>query len=107
MPAEGLIDVHRYLTIQIAGKRIVIDATFPGPAWDGRSSLQLSCGSGADFPAGADPDIEKRRLEAQYCDTAIREPFIAMLSRSRSIIVIGSAAGSGHPAPTGGANGRR
>ena len=33
-------------------------------------------------PAGADPDAEKRRLEAAHCDPAAREPFIAALARA-------------------------
>ena len=80
VPEHGLIDVHRYLTITLKGQRIEIDATFPGPAWDGRSSLPLACGSGRDYPTNEDPDAEKRALEAQYCDPAVREPFIAALT---------------------------
>lgn len=80
VPDEGLVDVHRYLTITLDGKRIEIDATFPGPAWDGRSSLPLACGAGTDVPAGDDPDTEKQALEQQHCDPAIREPFIAALA---------------------------
>jgi hypothetical protein len=80
VPDDGLVDVHRYLTITLNGKRIEIDATFPGPAWDGRSSLPLACGAGTDVPAGDDPDAEKRALEQQHCDPAIRESFIAALA---------------------------
>ena len=80
VPASGLIDVHRYLTITLKGQRIEIDATFAGPAWDCRSSLPLACGPGRDYPAGEDPDAEKRALEARHCDPAIREPFIAALA---------------------------
>ena len=80
VPASGLIDVHRYLTITLKGQRIEIDATFAGPAWDGRSSLPLACGPGRDYPAGEDPDAEKRALEARHCDPAIREPFIGALA---------------------------
>jgi hypothetical protein len=82
VPDGGLVDVHRYLTAVVAGRRIAIDATFPGGPWDGRSPMQLACGDGADHPAGADPDAEKRRLEAEHCDPAAREPFIAALARS-------------------------
>jgi phosphoglycolate phosphatase-like HAD superfamily hydrolase len=82
VPCAGVVDVHRYLTATVKGQRIAIDATFPGAAWDGRSSMPLSCGSGQDHPAGSDPDEEKRRLEAEYCDPDIREPFIAALARS-------------------------
>ncbi len=82
VPEAGLVDVHRYLTIKLGGERIVIDATFPGAPWDGHSSLPLACGPGNDHPAGDDPEEEKRKLEAQYCDPAVREPFIAALASS-------------------------
>ncbi len=77
---DGLVDVHRYLTAVVAGSRIEIDATFPGEPWDGRSPLPLACGPGDDYSAGDDPDAEKRALEAEHCDPAVREPFIAALS---------------------------
>ena len=77
---SGLVDVHRYLTIRVDGQRIAIDATFPGPLWDGRSSLPLACGPGDDHPAGEDPDADKRLLEREHCDPAIREPFITALT---------------------------
>jgi hypothetical protein len=79
MPPEGLVDVHRYLTISVDGRRITIDATFPGEPWDGHSPMPLACGPGDDFRAGRWPDDEKRALEARYCDPALREPFIAAL----------------------------
>lgn len=81
VPDAGVVDVHRYLRATIGGRRIVIDATFPGPAWDGRSSMTLACGPGRDYPAGEEPDLEKRALEAEHCDPAVREPFIASLSK--------------------------
>lgn len=81
VPEAGLIDVHRYLTAVIENQRIIIDATFPGEPWDGRSSLPLACGPGRDFLAGRDPDAEKRELEAEHCDPVIREPFIAALAQ--------------------------
>jgi hypothetical protein len=80
VPEDGLVDVHRYLTIALEGQRITLDATFPGPPWDGCSSLPLACGPGRDYPAGKDPDAEKRALEEQHCAPAIREPFIAALA---------------------------
>jgi hypothetical protein len=84
VPEGGLVDVHRYITIALDGRRIEIDATFPGPAWDGRSPLPLACGPGLDYPAGEKLDAEKRALEEQHCDHAVREPFIAALaSRER------------------------
>jgi hypothetical protein len=79
VPEAGLVDVHRYLTAVVDGRRIPIDATFPGEPWDGRSPMPLACGDGEDRPAGADPDADKRRLEAEHCDPAAREPFIAAL----------------------------
>ena len=80
VPPDGLTDVHRYLRLLIDGRRIVLDATFPGPAWDGRSSLPLACGPGADHVAGTDPDGEKRALERAHCDIEARERFIAALA---------------------------
>ena len=80
VPEDGLVDVHRYLTITLGSQHITVDATFPGAPWDGRSSLPLACGPGADYPADGDPDAEKRALEARNCDAAIREPFIATLA---------------------------
>jgi len=66
-----LADVHRYLTILLDGQRVAIDATFPGPAWNGCSVLPLACGAGDDYPTGEDPDADRRALEAEHCDTAI------------------------------------
>jgi hypothetical protein len=81
VPKEGFVDVHRYLRVQIAGRQITLDVTFPrGERWDGRSSLPLACGPGDDIAAGGDPDADKRMLEDRYCDSAIREPFITALS---------------------------
>ena len=82
VPEEGLVAVHRYLTAIVDGRRIFIDATFPGAPWDGHSSLPLACGPGEDHPAGTDPDAEKRALEDEHCDPAVREPFIAALVAS-------------------------
>ena len=81
VPQDGLVDVHRYVRIQIGGRQITLDVTFPGgEPWDGKSSLPLACGPGADVAAGDDPDSDKRALEARYCDPALRETFIAALS---------------------------
>lgn len=80
VPDAGFIDVHRYLTIALAGRRIELDATFPGARWDGRWSLPLVCGPGDDYPAAEKPDAEKRALQARSCDPAIRERFIAALT---------------------------
>jgi len=80
VPEDGLVDVHRYLTILVEGRRITVDATFPGGRWDGHSGLPLACGPGRDYPAGESPDADKRRLEDEFCDPVIREPFIAALA---------------------------
>ena len=80
VPEDGLVDVHRYITVHWKGRRIELDATFPGPAWDGRSPLPLACGPGQDYPAGDEPDAEKRALEEQHCEAAVRERFIAALA---------------------------
>jgi hypothetical protein len=82
LPEDGLVDVHRYLTILVEGRRITVDATFPGAPWDGHSGLTLACGPGPDYPAGESPDADKRRLEDEFCDPVIREPFIAALAET-------------------------
>jgi organic hydroperoxide reductase OsmC/OhrA len=69
VPEQGLIDVHRYLTIAVEDRRITIDATFPGPLWDGRSPLPLACGPGKDHSAGKNPDAESKRRRS---NTAIQ-----------------------------------
>ena len=84
VPPEGLVDVHRYLTAVIDGRRLVIDATFPGPAWDGASDMPLSCGPGQDYPSVGDPDEEKHRLEVEHCDLELRERFISSLASKPS-----------------------
>lgn len=82
VPEDGLVDIHRYLTVVLNGQRVQIDATFPGgAAWDGHSPLPLACGPGKDHPAGDDPDLEKRTLEEHHCDPTVREPFIAALAQ--------------------------
>lgn len=65
--------MHRYLTVSLDGRRVALDATFPGERWDGRSPLPLACSAGEDYEAGADPDSDKRALED-------REPFIAAIA---------------------------
>jgi len=80
VPADGLTDVHRYLTIALAGRRIALDATLHGPPWDGRSPLEPACGPGQDFPAGADPDAELRALERRHCEPASRGAFLAAVA---------------------------
>ncbi len=77
VPDEGFVDVHRYLTVALDGRRISIDATVPGPPWEGHSPMEPVCGPGRDFPAGADPDADMRELEREHCDAAARAAFIA------------------------------
>jgi hypothetical protein len=85
VPEHGLYDVHRYMTIELGGHRVTIDATFPGPPWDGRSSMPLACGPGEDEPCEGDPDERKRALERRHCDPAVREPFIAALAAAQAL----------------------
>ena len=77
---EGVVDVHRYVTAVVGGRRIPLDVTFPGEPWDGASPMPLACGPGEDHVAGEDPDADKRALEAAHCDPAVREPYIASLA---------------------------
>jgi len=79
VPAEGLTDVHRYMTIAQEGTRIAIDATLAGPPWDGRSPLEAACGPGQDFLAGVNPDADMRALERRHCDEAARASFLVAL----------------------------
>ncbi len=82
VPDGGLSDVHRYLIATFAGRRITLDVTFPGAErWDGRSPMPLACGPGRDVVSGPDPDAHKRALEREHCDPAVREAFIAALTR--------------------------
>lgn len=85
IPPEGLVDVHRYLTVTVDGRRVAIDATFPGPPWDGRSAMPLACGRGDDITAGEDPDEDKAALEKRHCDPAVREPFIGALAAKGAV----------------------
>ncbi len=80
VPSGGLVDVHRYLTIALDGRRIELDASVPGAPWDGYSPLAPVCGPGRDFPVSADPDSELHALEAEQCDAQARAPFLAALT---------------------------
>jgi hypothetical protein len=84
VPDDGLVDVHRYLTIAVEGRRIELDASVPGSPWDGRAPIAPVCGPGRDFPAGADPDAEMRALVNEHCDAATRAPFLAALAAAGS-----------------------
>jgi hypothetical protein len=82
VPADGLVDVHRYLIVQVDGRTVTLDATFPGgPPWDGRTPMRLACGPGTDHPVVTDdPAGEKRALELAHCDLTVREAFVAALA---------------------------
>lgn len=61
VPKDGVVDIHRYIVIRVAGRDITVDATFPGDEpWDGVTPLAVACGPGEDVPAGDDADAEKR-----------------------------------------------
>jgi hypothetical protein len=80
VPPEGLTDVHTYATLHFRGRGVTVDVTFPGPEWDGRSDMPLSCGDGVDFDGGTDPWSVKATLVSEHCDPLVREPFIEALS---------------------------
>jgi len=80
VPAPGIVDVHRYLTLELAAGRVPLDVTTGGAPWDGRSPLDVAVGEGTDQPAGPDPDADLRALEEAVCDDAARAPFLAALA---------------------------
>ena len=82
VPADGLVDVHRYLAVTLDERRVSLDATAPGALWDGHAELEPACGPGSDFAAGADPDGAMRALERGHCDAAARAPFLAALAQA-------------------------
>ena len=80
VPVEGLIDVHNYATVTLAGQRLVLDVTFATSDWDGKSSMEVASGPGRDLPAGHDLIAEKQQLVSANCDPSTREPVISALS---------------------------
>jgi hypothetical protein len=84
VPPGGLIDVHTFATVNSAGRRIVIDITFPVAAWDGISSMNIASSAGDDYAAGDQPLQFKEQLVRDHCDPLLREPFIAALSDAAS-----------------------
>jgi hypothetical protein len=81
VPPEGLTDVHTYLIATLGERDVVLDVTFPGPEWDGSSDMPVAAAEGEDFPPGPEPAATKAALVDAHCDPAVREPFIAALSR--------------------------
>jgi hypothetical protein len=80
VPAEGLTDVHSYVTLLVNGRRVKVDATIPGPNWDGRSDMRLACADGLDVDGGDDPWATKSALVGEHCDGDIRERVISALA---------------------------
>lgn len=80
VPDEGLIDVHRYLSIVVEGQRVSLDVTVPGEPWDERSALGPVCGPGQDFLSRADPDAGMTALEEEHGDAQARAAFLAALA---------------------------
>lgn len=80
VPPEGLTDVHSYVTLLMKGRRVRVDATVPGPDWDGRSDMRLACGDGLDVDGGDDPWATKSALLQEHCDDDVRERVITALA---------------------------
>jgi hypothetical protein len=83
VPVVGIVDVHTYMTIDLAGRTLRIDATVPGAAWNGRDDMDLACGDGRDVEAGDDPAATKAMLVGSFCDVAERERVIAALANAK------------------------
>lgn len=81
VPPEGMTDVHSYVTLLIDGRRVRVDATVPGPDWDGRSDMPLACGDGLDVDGGDDPWATKSALVREHCDGDVRERVINALAK--------------------------
>lgn len=81
VPADGLVDVHTYATLDVEGRRTIVDVTFPSvEKWDGVSDMPLACAEGVDVAANDEPWAQKAELVAEHCDPDVREPFIASLA---------------------------
>jgi hypothetical protein len=80
VPVGGIVDVHTYMTIDIEGRSVRVDATVAGPVWDGRDHMELACGDGRDVDGGDDPAATKAMLVRRYSDVAERERVILALS---------------------------
>ncbi|HZA20802.1 MAG TPA: hypothetical protein VE889_08140 [Actinomycetota bacterium] len=82
VPADGVMDVHTYMTAIVDGRRVVIDVTVPGAPRDGHSDMGLACGNGTDIDGGTDPRRTKERLVRQYCDALARDRVIESIGRA-------------------------
>ncbi|HEY1833447.1 MAG TPA: hypothetical protein VGG08_03345 [Solirubrobacteraceae bacterium] len=82
VPAEGVVDLHRYLRVVVEERQIELDVSLGGAPWDGRGALAPVCGDGEDFEptSDEDPDAHLRQLEAERCDAAARAPLLAALA---------------------------
>jgi hypothetical protein len=79
LPPEGIVDVHRYLLVDLGAGHVALDATTAGDPWDARSPLPPVCGPGTDVIATDDPERERGELEAEHCDAQARAPFLAVV----------------------------
>jgi hypothetical protein len=79
VPADGVIDVHSYLTFVVDDRRVKVDATVPTDRWNGNEDLPLACADGIDVDGGDDPWKLKAELVDEHCEP-IREAVIRALS---------------------------
>lgn len=82
VPADGVMDVHTYMTAFVDDRRVVIDVTVPGAPWDGHSDMRLACGNGTDVDGGIEPRRTKERLVRRYCDALARDRVIESIGRA-------------------------
>ncbi len=80
VPANGVTDVHTYLTILVDDGRTIVDATTTGTPWDGRSDMTLACGEGVDVEGRPDAKATKDRLIRENCDAGTRDRVIEQLA---------------------------
>lgn len=81
IPDEGFLDVHTYVRGIVNQRRTVIDVTFPGEPWDGRSDMQIPWGNGRDFEVDTgEPFASKDGLVEEHGDPQMRERLVEALS---------------------------
>jgi hypothetical protein len=95
VPVGGIVDVHTYMTIDIEGRSVRVDATVAGPVWDGRDHMELACGDERDVDGGDDPAATKAMLVRRYSDVAERERVILALSSAADGAAYTNMSGSG------------